>query len=199
MKQQVNLLKSLSRPTRNWFKDDVVLAIGGIFLVFLMLTTLVQWTSGLWAKHKFNILQKEYVDINARFVKEQRGLFELTQIQQELADKTKLLELLHVSISRSPTCPDVTNYFQSLSQARVAGLWLTNFQLQVDTRYMTLTGNTQDPILIVNWLKALGKTPCFGDMKFYSIDVQKNQDAANKNSMSFTVMSDNPKVRGATK
>ena len=188
-KQQVNLYKSLPHISRNWFGEMVVLQIASVFIALLFLVTFVQIVMLQWDKYHVNSLQKKYIENNTRFSKEQQGQsgVDLLQLQQELASQKQLFNLLHIK-TQAEGCPLLSNYFQSFSGAQTAGLWLTRFRIEPDTRNMTLEGETYEPLLIVNWIKQLGKTPCFTGAKFHTINIEKDAAAASK-LMTFNITS----------
>jgi hypothetical protein len=200
MKQQINLYKSLPRISRNWFGEMIVLQISAGFLALLFLVSLFQMITLQWAKYDVSSLQKKFIESNARFTKEQKsqGGFDLVQLQQELASKTQLLNLLHIKAQSEGGCPLLSDYFQSFSAGQLSGLWLTRFYIEPDTKNMTFSGGTYDPLLIVNWVKSLGKTPCFTGTQFQTIDIQ-NSGETDKSVMVFSISSTHAPAAGGKK
>jgi hypothetical protein len=195
MKQQINLYKSLSRPAHNWVGYELIIRLAVGYLVLLLLVTCFQIITLFWSGHKAKILQTQYIDTSARFEKQkmaQGGIVDLVQLQQELAAKSALLSLLHVSTEGTETCPQISYYFKSFSLANTSDLWLTRFQIQPDTRYVVLEGATLDPLLVVNWIKELGKTPCFSGVNFSTIDILKGDSDPKSKIITFSLASNKP-------
>lgn len=188
MKQQINLYKSLPRISKNWVGEMFVLQIAAGFLALLFLVTIIQVIALQWEKHNISSLQKKYLVANASFAQEHsQGGVDLVKLQAELASQKQLLDMLHVQAQTEQSCSFLSDYFQSFSLAQTPGLWVSKFTIEPDTRNMTFDGLTYDPVLIVNWIKALGKTPCFAGTKFQTIEIQRSSDETNKNLMSFSV------------
>lgn len=189
-KQQINLYKSIPRISRNWFNEMVVLQVAAGFLALLVLITVVQMMMLQYSQHSVSKLQKNYIDLNAHFVKEKntQGAVDLLQLQQELASKKQLLSLLHIKSEDGGACPLLSDYFKSLSQVQVPGIWLTHIRIEPGTQNMTFEGETYDPVLIVNFIKQMGMTPCFTGMKFHTITIEKNANPENK-AMFFSIAS----------
>jgi hypothetical protein len=173
-KQQINLYKSLPRISRNWFGETIVLQIAAGFMVLFALLTLLQIVMLEFSKHRAKVMQKTYIETNARFMKEQKigGGVDLIQLQQELAAKKQLLSLLNIK-SPDDACPLVSDYFKSLSSTQVPGIWLTRLRIEPVTRNMTFEGLTYDPLLIMSFVKQMGGTPCFAGIKFHTINIEK--------------------------
>jgi len=192
MKQQINLFRSLPRSKQTWFGHMMALQIGAGFIVLLALVTAIQVLILVWGKYNLVVLEATFIDGSVHLQKEQAALggVNLYSLQQELATKTKMLKMLHIrSQEGQGACSMLPDYLQSLSAAQLDGLWLTKFHIEPDTRDMTLAGLTYQPILIVDWVKQLGTTPCFSEMQFHTIDVDQANDATNKDLMTFNITS----------
>lgn len=142
-----------------------------------------------WGRFSIGLLQKKFIETNARFAIEQKaeGGIDLVQLQQELAAKTQLLKLLHVKTVAEGGCPLLSDYFQSFSNAQTPGLWLTRFVIAPDTGDVTLEGATYDPLIIIQWVRELARTPCFTGVQYQTMEVQKSSDETNKNLMIFNM------------
>ena len=195
-KQQINLYKSLPRISRNWFGETIVLQIAAGVMALFVLLTLVQMVMLEVAKYRAKAMQKTYIETNARFMKEQKagGGVDLIQLQQELASKKQLLSLLNIK-SADDACPLVSDYFKSLSSTQVPGIWLTRMRIEPVTRNMTFEGITYDPLLIMNLIKQMSATPCFTDIKFHTINIEKSSDEKSKTMVFALTSATTPAVK----
>ncbi len=198
-KQDINLYKSLPHISRNWFSELMIFQLAGAFLALLVVITVFQVVMLGLDKHQASALQKKYTEMNMHFTKDQKdhnGL-DLIKLQQELASKKQLLDLLHIKSEEGSVCSHMSDYFKSLSALHMSGIWLTRIRIEPATRNMIFEGETHDPILIMELVKKMGKTDCFSGIKFRTINIE-NSANGNAKTMVFAITSvtASPKTSG---
>jgi hypothetical protein len=198
MQQQINLFNTLPKVSKYYLSENLLLQILGSFLLILLMITFFQIIWLVKEKHDFSAAQKSFLTTQQELTRITglTGQLDVVNVQKEIENKEKLLEMLQARKITTGKCSFLSSYFTALGEMTVPGLWFNQIGIDLNKDEVNLYGVTYAPTLMVQLVNNLNDTDCFADRQFGPMKIV-SQESKEKNSLlKFVINSKNALTAG---
>ncbi len=200
MRQNINLLNALPKPSRYELTAIRIGQIWGGFIALLLCITILHITYSFYLHHKASTLRTEarlsserLIATKIRYpveIQKQNLDANIANLAQEASLKQTLIDIVTHQANHNPDI-GLSSYLRSLGNAIVPGVWLTRIQIENRAGKASLAGYAEAPMLAVKFLQNLRHQPGFTNKTFNAINVLKDP-AADNGTVTFTLATQEP-------
>lgn len=198
MNQQINLFLQLPRPkveTGKYTVKNLLIAAAVIIAVSIGYAGYINIKA--YRLHKEvkqltadkDAAQKHYDTTSAQYPAEAKAALvnQAKDIEQQIVVKKALLNLLQNS---SLGTNGFAEKLEALSDEVQPGMWLTHIEFNISKNYIGVSGISINVEPVLAFVDKLGKNPAFANEKFATFKMDKPENAASHNTLTF-VLSNN--------
>ncbi len=163
MSQQINLYQPIFRKEEKKFSTLAMSqAIGIVALGIVLMYSYIWWQTNALKSELQRTQQshaaatKRLADVTQKFGQSASATpldTEIANLEREVVAKQRIQEILQRGVFSNTQ--GFSDYFVSFARQRVAGVWLTGFDITGSAQQMTLAGRSTDPELVPRYLQKL--------------------------------------------